>query len=114
MILICTHFVWQFHYIMNLQFMIVIYTRFARQSYYIINTSNCSARPKNQRFSGLTDIRPIKHKNNKKAPASSLFCHFHVWHCSLHTHIIPYACRNATKFRNISGDIMDVYALSAK
>ena len=56
--------------------MIVIYTRFARQSYYIINTSNCSARPKNQRFSGLTGIRPIKHKNNKKEPASSLFLSF--------------------------------------
>lgn len=32
-----------------------------------------SASPKNQRFSGLTGIRPIKHKNNKKVSASSHF-----------------------------------------
>ena len=36
MIVIYTHFVRQFYYIMNLQFMIVIYTRFARQFYYIL------------------------------------------------------------------------------
>ena len=36
MILIYTHFVRQFYYIMNLQFMILIYTHFARQFYYII------------------------------------------------------------------------------
>ena len=36
MILIYTHFVRQSYYIMNLQFMIVIYTRFARQFYYIL------------------------------------------------------------------------------
>ena len=39
MILIYTHFVRQFHYIMNLRFMIVIYTHFVRQSYYIMKHS---------------------------------------------------------------------------
>ena len=37
MIVIYTCFAWQFYYIMNLQFMIVIYTHFVRQSYYIMN-----------------------------------------------------------------------------
>ena len=36
MIVIYTRFARQFYYIMNLQFMIVIYTRFARQFYYIL------------------------------------------------------------------------------
>ena len=36
MIVIYTHFVRQSYYIMNLQFMIVIYTHFVRQSYYIM------------------------------------------------------------------------------
>ena len=36
MILIYTHFVRQSYYIMNCKFMIVIYTRFARQFYYIL------------------------------------------------------------------------------
>ena len=37
MILIYTHFVRQSYYIMNLQFMILIYTCFAWQFYYIMN-----------------------------------------------------------------------------
>jgi hypothetical protein len=35
-----------------------------------------SARPKNQRFSGLTGFRPINEANNKKVPASSHFLLF--------------------------------------
>jgi trypsin-like serine proteases, typically periplasmic, contain C-terminal PDZ domain len=49
-----------------------------------------SASPKNQRFSGLTGIRPIKHKNNKKVSASS---HFLLFPCSAlliaNSHYIP-------------------------
>jgi len=39
-------------------------------------TSVRSARPKNQRFSGLTGFRPINEANNKKVPASSHFLLF--------------------------------------
>ena len=39
-------------------------------------TSVRSARPKNQRFSGLTGFRPINEANNKKVPASSHFLSF--------------------------------------
>jgi len=35
-----------------------------------------SARPKNQRFSGLSGFRPINEANNKKVPASSHFLLF--------------------------------------
>jgi serine protease Do len=49
-----------------------------------------SASPKNQRFSGLTGIRPIKHKNNKKVSASS---HFLLFPCLAlliaNSHYIP-------------------------
>ena len=49
-----------------------------------------SASPKNQRFSGLTGIRPIKHKNKKKVSASS---HFLLFPCLAlliaNSHYIP-------------------------
>jgi serine protease Do len=57
---------------------------------YVCSTLVRSASPKNQRFSGLTGIRPIKHKNNKKVSASS---HFLLFPCLAlliaNSHYIP-------------------------
>lgn len=52
--------------------------------------SKRSARPGNQRFPGLTGIRPIIRQKYPMHCASTASDIFSLWHCSLLTHIIAY------------------------